>query len=826
MLGGPISLKRLACAAAAVVLLASGPAALAAAPAAGVVLPLDAFEARIASSKQAMMADPQAALQEAIAAEQLAGSRRERTATAQWLQGEALLRLNRVDDARPVIEAGLTAVASTPNTKLHGDLVMAQAGVQAILGEVQPALQGYQLAYRIFGKAGEPRSQAMALQNIGSIYQDAGDYAKVLQYFAQSAETYPGDPVLVLTAYNNIGRAYQAQKKLPEAVAQFERALASARAMGSPLLEAHILTNLASAEIDQGRLDAAGGHLTRALAITRRDPSAREWRRSVLGVAAALELKRGRPRAAADLLDRTFAGVDLESTTLVEREFHETAYKAYSQLGDSERALEHLKSFKRLDDEARDLTASTNAALMAAQFDYANQASRIAQLKSGQLQRDVELARTRNLVTGVLLAGSVLIGLLLLAGFLSIRRSRNDVRLANGKLSSANIALEKALAARTEFLATTSHEIRTPLNGILGMTQVILNDPKLDATLRDKVALVHGSGETMRALVDDILDAAKIETGTVSVTPAEMDLARLCDETARLWTQRADEKHLTLVLDVADAPTRVVQDAGRLRQILFNLMSNAIKFTVAGQVGLSVRAEPAGDGEELVVAVWDTGIGIPPEWLETVFESFSQVDGSITRTYGGTGLGLAICRSVARAMGGDITIQSTVGAGSTFTVRIPLQRAAEPVAHAPAEAPQGLHDCRILLLDANPLTQAVLRAVLTPLVRTVETISQWESGGSHGARFDLVVADANTLGSETATRLEALRRLAGDLSPAPVAVMIADAREDEIANLAAAGAAQVIKKPITAPALAEELRAGFEARAQADASPSRGATAA
>jgi len=823
MLGGAYSIRKLACATAATAALLTAAPTLAAPPAPASV---EAFDARVAASKSAMMTDPQVALNEAVAAEKLAGGRSERRATAEWLQGEALLRLNRPNDAGPVIKAGLAAVAHTPNTKLHGDLVMAEAGVQATLGQVQPALQGYQLAYRIFGKAGQPRSQAMALQNIGSIYQDAGDYAKVLRYFAQSAETYPGDPALVLTAHNNIGRAYQAQKKLPEAVAEFEKALASAREMESPSLEAHILTNLASTEIDQGKLADADRHLAQALSITRRDPSARDWQSSVWGVEAALELKRGRPRAAADLLERTFDGVDLDATTLVERDFHETAYKAYSQLGDSDRALAHLKAFKRLDDEARDLTASTNAALMSAQFDYANQASRIAQLKAGQLQRDVELARSRNLIIGGLLAGSVLVGLLLAAGFLSIRRSRNQVRIANGKLSSANDALEKALAARTEFLATTSHEIRTPLNGILGMTQVILSDPRLDAGLRDKVALVHGSGETMRALVDDILDAAKIETGMVSVVREEMDLAQLCDETARLWTQRADEKSLGLTLDISGAPPRIVQDAGRLRQILFNLMSNAIKFTQEGHVGLSVRAEPAGEGEDLVLAVSDTGIGIPPEWLENVFESFSQVDGSITRTYGGTGLGLAICRSLARAMGGDITIDSTVGQGSTFTVRVPLERAAEPEPVAPSETPGGLEDCRLLLVDANPLSQAVLRAVMMPLTRTVETIGHWESAASHGDRFDLVLADANALGAETAARLDAMRGLAEGVAPAPVAVLIADAREDEIANLLAAGAAQIIRKPIAAPALADELRAGFAARADGAATDRRASSAA
>ena len=211
---------------------------------------------------------------------------------------------------------------------------------------------------------------------------------------------------------------------------------------------------------------------------------------------------------------RTFAGVDLATSPAPFREFHETAWKTYAQLGDEHLALAHLAAFKRLDDESRNLAASTTAALMSAQFDFANQKSRIAQLKAGQLQRDVQLARTRNLITTVLLIGSTIIAGLLAVSFLWIRRSRNDVRAANGKLSEANFALEKALKARTEFLATTSHEIRTPLNGILGMTQVLLGERKIDAETREKIALVHGAGETMRALVDDILDIARMEIST------------------------------------------------------------------------------------------------------------------------------------------------------------------------------------------------------------------------------------------------------------------------------------------------------------------------
>ncbi|MBL8773778.1 MAG: tetratricopeptide repeat protein [Phenylobacterium sp.] len=803
-------------ASAAAVLATAAPAARAFAPEPAALAPATPFDQRVAAAKQAMMADPQTALSESLAAldaarRETGAARSERIATAQWLQGEALLRLNRLDAARPVIREGLKAVASgSPDSKLHGDLLMAQAGVLATQGQVQPALADFHAAYRIFGKAGEARSQAIALMNIGSIYQDARDYAKVLQYYAQAADLYPGDPSLLVSARNNIGNALREQKRFAEAEAEFERARAIAREMKSALIEAHVMANLAATEVEHGKLDAAQRHVNEALRLANADAAAREALPGVWAVAARLELARNRPQAAAALAERAFAGVDLEKTSLLDRDFHETAYRAYLALGDEPRALAHLRAFKRLDDEARDLAASTNAALMSAQFDYANQASRIARLKASQLQKDVELARARGVITNVLLAGSVVVGVLLLGAFLSIRRSRNEVRDANGKLSKANAALEKAVQARTEFLATTSHEIRTPLNGILGMTQVILADPRLDAELKDKVNLLHGSGETMRALVDDILDLSKIETGKMVIAAAEMDLRKLCEETARLWAEKADAKGVALTLDIDAAPTRIVADAGRLRQILFNLMSNAIKFTHEGAVTLSVRAEPGPDGERLVVAVTDTGIGIPKERHEDVFEPFRQVDGSITRNYEGTGLGLAICRNLARAMGGDIALESTLGKGSTFTVRIALQRAAETRPGVGGAAAESFAEARLLLIDANPLSQAVLRAVVQPQVASVEAVSACaDAAGDH---FDLVICDGAALGDTADARAGAVARLRRAVAPAAVVVLIAGAEPGESAQLTAAGAAQVIAKPIPAPMLLAALRAGFAER--------------
>ncbi len=767
------------------------------------------IDARLAAAKAAMMGDPQTALTLSGQALDLAKASRdarraEQIASAQWLQGEALLRLNRADEAVPVIAAGLAVVvAQAPNTKLHGDLLMTRAALEAEKGQVQIALRDYQAAYRIFGKAGQARSQAVALQNIGSIYQDAHDYEKVLHYYAQSAEAYPADPLLQLSAANNIGNALMSGEQFARAVTEFERARKIAHQMGSPQLEARIVANLAIAEAHRGRAEPAKALIDTAENLLRPLPDAKDAWRSVRKASAQVELARGNPRGALQQLAPLFAGENLKTTGLDFLELHATAYKAYEQLGDTRLALAHLEAFKRLDDQGQTLAASTNAALMGAQFDYANQASRIAQLKTGQLERDIRLARSRNLVITLLLAGSLLMAAVLLAAVLSVRRSRNLARAANHKLRQTNLLLEKAVRARTEFLANTSHEMRTPLNGVLGMTEVVLAQPDLDPGLRERVGVMHAGAETMRALVDDILDMARIETDGVTLRRAPLDLPRLCRDAVQLWSDKAAAKGLALTCEIAAAPSQIIEDAGRLRQILFALLSNAVKFTATGAVRLSVRVESDLSGERLVLTVADTGAGIPSDKLAQVFEPFRQADSSRTRAHGGAGLGLAICRRLVDAMAGQIGLDSVVDRGTTVTVILPLQRALASTA-TPASR---LEDCALLLCDPNPLTLSVLKAVLKPRLRLLEAAGSREAAteAALDRRFDLALIDAAALGEAPQTRLASLTSLRDVLSSAPLVVVLAADAADQDETLKAAGAALVIRKPVTATALVEAL---------------------
>ncbi len=807
-------LRRLAPAAAVALMI------LAASAQAGVPAPAQAqFDQAIARTKSAMMVDPQSALglsSQALALARAApGDPALRVATAQWLRGEALIRVDRPRDALPVISQALAVVSERqPNSKLQGDLIMSHGSAVSVLGQTEAAMADYQRAFEIYRAAGERRGQAKALQNIGSIYQDAGDYERVLQYYAQSAEIYKEDPILLVTAANNKANAYTELRRYDRAIAEFRTAIGIARDMHSPALEASILTNLAAAEVKAGRLPAADADISRGLELARQaspDEIPFLW-----GIAAQTALARGDAGKATALLARTFHGLDLKTTTLPYRDFHETAYKAYLRLGDYRQAYAHLAAFKRLDDEARVVTSSANAALMAARFDFANQNLRIANLKAGQLQRDVKLARQHNTITTGLLGGSGLVLALLAFGFVSIRRSRDEVRAANVKLTDVNEALEKALKAKSDFLAATSHEIRTPLNGILGMTQVLLTDRSLEPRLRERIELVHGSGETMRALVDDILDLAKMQTGKLTIDKTEVDLPAILDETGRLWSEKAGAKGLAMTIDVDPGLGRIVEDGGRLRQIVFNLLSNAIKFTHEGAVGLRARAERRGIDERLVIEVSDSGIGIPEDKQAEIFEAFTQGDASTTREYGGTGLGLAICRDLVQAMGGLISVSSKPGEGSAFTVVLPLQRAAAlileeaPPPSAGDASASSLSDCRLLVIEANPLIQSVLRGALSAHVRALEI-----ADGAAALdllrieRFDRVLADAGALGVDLDERVAGVSRVA-EAARAPVAVLWPAPDEALIGRLRAAGAAEVLSKPITPADLLAALRRACE----------------
>jgi signal transduction histidine kinase/CheY-like chemotaxis protein len=770
------------------------------------------FDAIVADAKATMLIDPGKTILKAQAAERAAQdlTGRQRTigiATGQWLQGEAYLRLNDEKHAKLLIDKALRGVSTGgPPTKLNGDLLLSRGGLHTMTANVAAALSDYQQAHNIYRAIGATRSRAVALQSIALLYQEAEDYENALTYYKQAGEVYQGDPSLAFTNANNRGVCLKELGRFAEAEEQFREALGLARSMESAALEVLVLRNIARADLAMGKLDAADRAIADGAEVSKRVGASASVEQDA-SVAAQAALQRGQLVRAEALIDRSFRGADLTQTTLSFREAHQTAYELFKKIGDQQRALVHLEALKRLDDQTSTLAASTNTALAAARFDSVNQKAQIEKLRADELQRNIDFERSRAQTQRIIFIGAAVATVIIVSmlgfGLVTIRRSRNEVRAANIDLAATNSALGKALAAKTEFLATTSHEIRTPLNGILGMTQVMLADKQLAEPMRDRIEVVHGAGLSMRALVDDILDVAKMETGNMTIEREAFDLKATLHEVSRMWEEQARGKGIGFTLDLADCPDRIEGDAARLRQITFNLLSNALKFTENGSVRVRAFAEEQGSAPKLMIEVTDTGIGIPSDKYELIFESFRQVDAGTTRKFGGTGLGLAICRNLARAMDGDVTVHSQVGEGSVFILELPLFRAA--AVEAAEEQPEAR---ALIILDRNPISRSMLRAVLEVRAGSVlfagsvdEAIGLMAAGGVSR----LLIDDATLKASENMPG--AVQSLAATAKDARVvsALLWPAPTDDQRTEFLAAGLDLVIAKPIAGAALAELL---------------------
>jgi CheY-like chemotaxis protein len=381
------------------------------------------------------------------------------------------------------------------------------------------------------------------------------------------------------------------------------------------------------------------------------------------------------------------------------------------------------------------------------------------------------------------------------------------IRTQLKNLAQMQHVAEAASKAKSEFLANMSHEIRTPMNGVLGFARMALEQASGDQ--RENLEMVCESAGSLIAIVDDILDFSKVEAGQMSFEAVACSLPDLVQRTFRLFSVRAAERKLAFTCSIApDVPQYVQTDPTRLKQILMNLLSNAIKFTDEGSVSLAVTLLSRSEDQAHVrFAVRDTGSGIPMERQKAIFDAFTQADNSITRRYGGTGLGLTICSRLAGLAGGDLSVESTPGVGSSFFVNLPFA-IANGCADRPqvAVTPSWEKGLRILVAEDNPVNQKLIfkllsrRGALVTLVGNgLRAVEEFRPG-----RFDLILMDLQMPEMDGFAAVQAIRRMESAPEHVVVLALTADVMPETKVVCDSAGMDGFVTKPVSLHAIQQE----------------------
>jgi CheY-like chemotaxis protein/nitrogen-specific signal transduction histidine kinase len=383
-------------------------------------------------------------------------------------------------------------------------------------------------------------------------------------------------------------------------------------------------------------------------------------------------------------------------------------------------------------------------------------------------------------------------------------------KMLEQELHAALDQAKSALAVKADFLANMTHELRTPLNAIVGFSGLLRKSQAIKQPETRQVDLIYDASQTLLSVVNDVLDFSKLEADAVELEHHPFDPFQIAEATAALLRTQANAKGVSLSVTKTGAEGFLIGDSARLRQVILNFVSNALKFTAVGAVHVTVTQEQMGEQRRLRIAVKDSGIGIPENHVDAVFGRFTQADASVSRKFGGTGLGLAICKKLIDAMNGDIGVTSAVGEGSTFWFEVTL-----PIAHAMAEDESEASDdveigssFRLLVVDDNAVNRELLTALLSQFGISITTAADGVEAVLQAARstFDLILMDVQmpNMDGMTATRRIRSATPAG-ARRVPIVAMTANVFPEQIARCMEAGMDGHLGKPINPAKIIETL---------------------
>lgn len=518
-------------------------------------------------------------------------------------------------------------------------------------------------------------------------------------------------------------------------------------------------------------------------------------------------------------------------------------HELWREIADANDGLVHFE-IAALDASAQGDLALAQSLVLGPEYDavkerYGRAAQELLLLKSLQLEDGMAAATAAHRTALAAFAGAmalVLLGWVGLVGYgvlrdralrrandaLADERARLETRVAErtADLEAAAEAARNAEAAKGRFLAAMSHEIRTPLNGLLGLLDILQREP-LPPHARELIGVMAHSGASLQTILNDLLDVSKLEYGAIEFESRPFVLRDVLQRSATLHSVAAERKALELRVCLQQVEhVAVLGDAVRIGQIIDNLLSNAVKFTESGRVSIIAKASRTADDLDLSIIVSDTGIGMSGAQLERLFKPFSQADSSITRRYGGTGLGLSLARGLARGMGGDITVSSLPGQGSTFRFFVSL-----PIADNPAEAndavtveapPPGL---RVLAADDHAINRMVLKTLLDQFDVAVRFATNGVEALEAASEepFDLLLLDLHMPDLDGYQTIRRIRAGEGPNADTPAIALSADAMESTIENCALAGFQTHCAKPIDASRLFAAVRDARRLSARAEA---------